>query len=246
MRPVVKKNVGDAVSYLTAQNERIDHIVQPDYFPYKTAKFPLIANLGSYCSYCEGYDQECDIAIEHIQPKDAGGSHTQWDNFLLGCRICNSNKPKAALNLNDYHWPHQNNTFLSFVYDQEGRVKVNPTLEGVSKTYAENLLQLIKLDRHPQCADNQPSDMDFRWKKRYETWKIASTYKDKYDKTLLPLIIDCAKTRGFWSVWFTVFKGYDEVRKALIDSFPGTAAFCFDANNHYEPIHRNKGKNDPI
>lgn len=246
MRPVVKKNAGDTMSYFNAQDEQIDHIVQTDYIPYHTAKLPLIANLGTYCSYCEIYNQESDIAVEHIQPKDAGGPITQWNNFLLGCRICNSDKPKAALNPNDFHWPHQNNTFLSFVYDQTGRVKVNPSLSGASKTRAQNLLRLVKLDRHPQSLDNRPSDMDFRWRGRYEAWKIASRYKAVYDRSLLPFIIDCAKTKGFWSVWFTVFQGNDEVRKALIDAFPGTATCCFDANNHYEPINRNVGAPDPI
>lgn len=39
-----------------------------------------------------------------------------------------------------------------------------------------------------------------------------------------------------WSIWFTVFKDHPEVRKELIDKFPGTAKDCFDPNNGYEPI----------
>ena len=38
------------------------------------------------------------------------------------------------------------------------------------------------------------------------------------------------------SIWFTVFKDHPEVRKELIDKFPGTAKDCFDPNNGYEPI----------
>ena len=35
-------------------------------------------------------------------------------------------------------------------------------------------------------------------------------------------IIDLAKSRGYWSVWYTVFEGYANVRQRLITDFPGT------------------------
>lgn len=60
-------------------------------------------------------------------------------------------------------------------------------------------------------------------------------------------IVDLVKGHGCWSIWFTVFKGHDEVRKALIEEFPGTAASCFDAQNHFEPICRNPlDDEDPV
>lgn len=73
----------------------------------------------------------------------------------------------------------------------------------------------------------------------------------KYDNTGsivdVQTIVDLVKGHGCWSIWFTVFKGHDEVRKALIENFPGTAASCFDAQNHFEPIYRNpQDDEDPV
>ena len=62
----------------------------------------------------------------------------------------------------------------------------------------------------------------------------------KYEvgKSELDDILELVKGYGHWSIWFTVFKGHDEVRKALIENTPGTCKACFDAENHYEPITR--------
>ena len=59
-------------------------------------------------------------------------------------------------------------------------------------------------------------------------------------------IISRAKDKGHWSVWFTVFTGIDAVLLRLITAFPGTSEDCFDANNHYAPIERNAGCEDPV
>lgn len=71
-------------------------------------------------------------------------------------------------------------------------------------------------------------------------------YRRKYNvgNTDIDTILDLVRNRGGWSIWFTVFKGCDEVRKALL-GFPGTARLCFDPDNHYEPIDRNPGLADP-
>ena len=42
------------------------------------------------------------------------------------------------------------------------------------------------------------------------------------------LVIAAAEGCGFFSVWFTVFHEHIDVRLALIEAFPGTAASCFD------------------
>jgi hypothetical protein len=64
---------------------------------------------------------------------------------------------------------------------------------------------------------------------------------DEYD------IIEIAKNTGCWSIWFTAFAGYDEIRKLLISEFSGTCSSCFDSENHYEPIPRNPfNADDPI
>ena len=87
---------------------------------------------------------------------------------------------------------------------------------------------------------------DTRYKKRSKDWNLACKYRAKFieGKTDIETIVDLVKAKGGWSIWFTVFRGCDDVRKALLD-FPGTAKQCFDPNNHFEPVDRNPGFPDP-
>ena len=240
MRPVSKKKPGDEVEFITSMNRKIIHTIKEDYDPYGTAKAPLIANLGSFCSYCEEPRSIGDIHVEHVKPKDVYKElKTKWNNFLLACNICNSVKGETDVDYNKTHFPHKDNTFLDFVYEASGRVKLNPTLPADLKEGAEGLYNLAKLGRDP-FGEEATSEQDFRWKHRYESWKLAEKllveYEDK--KHSVEDIVYYANLKGNWSVWFTVFKGKDEVRKALIENTPGTCAECFDAGNHYEPVRR--------
>lgn len=246
MRPVIKYNVGDSV----VLNDVTTHVISEDYNPYQSAKPVLIANLGQYCSYCEcGYYYARDLAVEHVQPKGLDQYkplHTKWTNFLLSCDTCNGSDNKGAKDvvLDEVHLPHRNNTFLSLTYLPGGVVTVNPKLTGESRAHAENLWRLVGFDKTPKQARSG----DTRWRKRLEDWNIAEEFLLKYNagQVTKEVVLQIAQCRGGWSIWFTVFKGVDEVRKALIDQFSGTAAECFDAANHYEPILRNLGQADPV
>lgn len=246
MRPVKKFSVGDQITLYTGDKHR----VSPDYIPYKRAKAPLITNLGSYCSYCEASIQLVrDIEVEHIHPRSIEAyknEENSWDNFLLSCSTCNGkdNKSNHDVDLEHCHMPHRNNTFLSFKYAAGGVVCVNPALSGASQANAQALLSLIGLDKSPKTS--KPTDN--RWKNRLDTWNLSQIYLKKYKehKLEVDVIIDMVKARGGWSIWFTVFEGMDEVRARLISDFEGTAAECFDAQNHYAPIYRNPGKDDPV
>lgn len=224
---------------------------------YKKAKPFLVLNIGCICSYCEKkYAEKRDIEVEHVQPKkykDNNGHYIyahlekEWSNFLLSCATCNGadNKDTKNVVLKECHLPHLNNTFLSLNYDMGGVVTVNPALTGLSKQHAENLLNLVGLNKGSVDSRNG----DTRWKTRYQQWNLATKYLSKYQsgKSDVDTIIDLVKGYGCWSIWFTVFKGYDEVRKALIDEFPGTAKNCFDPHNHYEPVPRNPmNEDDPV
>ena len=246
MRPVEKKKPGDIVCYTDSNNQEVEHTIQAEYPDYGDAKFPLASNIGQYCSYCEGDEKIHSLEVEHMAAKSKGGSSTAWNNFLLCCKICNTTKGVEVIN-DDYHWPHLNNTFLSFIYDETGRINVNDNMSELSKVRAQNLLDLAKLQRYPGI-DNQPSPKDFRWKYRYEAWNRALRCKKQFLDGYIAEddIISNVKSIGQWSVWFTVFKGIDSVRARLISDFPGTCASCFDANNHYEPIERNPGSPDPV
>ena len=246
MRPVKKKKPSDIVRYTDSKDQEVEHIIQAEYPNYGDAKIPLAGNIGQYCSYCEGYEKIHSLEVEHMAAKSKGGSRTAWNNFLLCCKICNTVKGVEVIG-DDFHWPHLNNTFYSFVYDETGRVKVNDSIPALSQVRAQNLLDLTGLQRFPNTG-NPPTQKDFRWKCRYEAWNRATRCKEQFlDGSITEDdIISNAKYTGQWSIWFTVFKGVDSVRARLISDFPGTCASCFDANNHYEPIERNPGSPDPI
>ena len=231
--------------------------IKKNYADYSDAKHCLCMNLGTFCSYCEkAYDDERDLQVEHIQPKkykDANGNYkyahleTAWSNFLLSCSTCNGadNKDTKDVVYGNCHLPHLNNTFLSLCYKAGGVVEVNPSLQGKSADNARALLELVGLDKGPKDS----SAKDNRWKIRLEKWNLANNFLKKYLAGNIDVdsIVALVKGHGCWSIWFTVFKGHDNVRKALIEQFPGTAASCFDAQNHFEPICRNpQDEADPV
>ncbi len=247
MRPVNKSHPGDTVCYMDSQGMVINHIIQPYYDPYGNAKMPICGNIGNYCSYCECHERESSLAIEHIVPKSQGGDEKAWNNFLLSCTICNSTKGITVISSSQCHFPHLNNTFLSFIYDQTGRIRVNPNIPLQSQEKANNLLKLTHLDRFPSTSEI-PSPKDFRWQERYECWNTATKLKEYYllKKISEDDIIKAAKREGNWSIWFTVFSGMDAILSRLISDFPGTSSECFDAGNHYAPVERNPGQTDPV
>lgn len=246
MRPVQKFLVGTQISV-----EGQPQIVSEIYNPYQSAKKPLLENLGEYCSYCEVHNpNQRDLHVEHVQPKGLqqyADLETKWSNFLLACSTCNGadNKGDKNVALSGIHLPHLNNTFLSLQYLRGGVIRVNQALSEVSRQHAQALMQLVGFDKKP--SEYAPSDN--RRQKRSYTWNIAQRYLSKYNegKADVETIIDLAKAEGHWSIWFTVFDECDEVRKALIESFPGTAACCFDDANNYAPINRNPNNQyDPV
>lgn len=249
MRPVTKIPANGTNSVILYEDIpdmiSCEEIIQADYRPYGKARKVLVANLGPYCSYCENYfSQSGNLQTEHIQPKSKYPElETRWDNFLLACPTCNGkgNKGEKDVILDEVHLPHRNNTFLSLIYKEAGVVEVNPAFSELSRRHAQNLVDLVGLDK-PDSETDQRRDM------RRKAWDAAQCYLNLYktNKIVLENLINYIKTQDCWSIWFTVFEGYDKVREALIDKFPGTAKECFDANNHYEPIERNQGKPDPV
>jgi len=246
MRPVTKADVGDTLVLKGGSH----HIIRADYSPYRKAKPALRANLGDYCSYCEvPIFVERNIEVEHIQPKGLtkySVLKTRWSNFLLSCSTCNApdNKDTKDVVLGDCHLPHRNNTFKSLEYKAGGVVIVNPILSGISRVHAQALLELVGLDKSPITSN--PTDT--RWEGRSINWNLANRYLQKYIRHEIDVdsIIELVMSRGYWSIWYTVFKGCDEIRRRLISDFPGTCASCFDEHNHYEPIDRNPGQSDPV
>lgn len=247
MRPVEKAKEGDVLVYHNTNDTDVNLTVQSDYPVYGSAKNPLMANLGCYCSYCENDKDEEDLKVEHVAAKSKGGSETNWENFLLSCGVCNSVKGGKVIDGATCHLPHLNNTYMSLVYGAGGRVKVNDALSGVSRQKAEELFDTLKLGRYPK-ENEKPTERDARWHNRLEVWNEAVDLRNKYELHTLTEtdILKRAREKGCWSVWFTVFRGCDELRKTLIDGFEGTCAQCFDPANKYDPIPRNIGEADYV
>lgn len=246
MRPVEKLEPRSAIAYRDANDEVVHDTILRNYPTYRDAKPLLAANLGQYCSYCECRCNMANLEVEHIQPKGRSGSPAAWDNFLLGCKICNTVKTKK-ISGTTCHLPHRNNTFMDFVYDWTGRINVNSSIPTESQKNAQNLLDLLELQRYPSA--DRPSKCDFRWRDRIEAWNIATSLLKAYRQKSLNEddIIRPAQRIGHWSIWFTVFKDEDAVLERLISDFPGTCADCFDADNHYAPIYRNPNNAvDPV
>lgn len=81
---------------------------------YQEARGYLLYSIGHYYSYCERF-LGGDVAVEHVQPKSKVPSLAlDWNNLLLACKNCNSNKGSAPIVLQDYFWADQDNTFRAF------------------------------------------------------------------------------------------------------------------------------------
>ena len=215
------------------------------YAQYGDAIGDLEDRLGIYCSYCE----RClptGLAVEHVCPKSRNPDlELDWDNFLLGCTNCNSVKGNKDIELDDYVWPDRDNTLLALSYGKGGFVDVALERHDARWDKARSLVRLVGLDRHPyrQGAD-KPARRDKRWSQRDTLWDTAEKARDHYkelneSEAARRLIVTAAVGFGFLSIWLYIFDQYPEVKKLLVDAFPGTAKDCFDAN--YSLVNRPGG-----
>lgn len=208
---------------------------------YQEAKGDLIDRVGEYCSYCERGLPVC-LAVEHVQSKSLHPELSlEWDNFLLACVNCNSNKFNIDIRLEDYLWPDRDNTFLAFVYKEGGVIAVNDKLDGMQKKCAQNILDLVGLQKRPRISDSKRRDM--RWRHRLEAWDTATDSLNDLlgndTEALRKCIVRLAEAKGHWSIWMTVFKDDDDMLKRFMERFPGTHKECFDEKG--APIRRKGG-----
>jgi hypothetical protein len=219
--------------------------VPKTYAAYGDARDGLIARLGDYCSYCELPCHE-GPAVEHVQPK--GGSHGRpeleliWDNFLLGCRYCNSVKRDTPVNLSDFFWPDQDNTFRAFTYATDRAPQPAAGLSPLERAQAERTLRLTGLDREPSHPKLTPKDR--RWLKRREAWgkaiiSFGDLQRSPSEAMRCQIVLNALGT-GFWSVWMTVFSGDRDMLRRFVASFVGTERACFDAD--MKPVLRASGR----
>ncbi|MFK7796181.1 MAG: HNH endonuclease [Aureispira sp.] len=226
MRPVSKWRVGFRCK--NAQGQPI--VITKKYKPHQEACEPLVDNIGHYCSYCEVFSS--DLQVEHVipvkqinDPQVYTGDLTKydWPNFLLACARCNGRSNKAATYVypTQILLPHHTDTYHPLVYKDSGEVVVNTRCNTTIQQKAQNLIDLVKLNRAP---DEKPRD--FRTRLRRQAWTKAEHHKKNYAKNPCPKmithLIELATERGFFSVWYTVFQDYPNVQAALRAAFPNT------------------------
>jgi hypothetical protein len=184
-----------------------------------------------------------DLEIEHIIPKNQDSQKIEdWTNFLLACGRCNGrdNKGPKEVNIEDYYLPHLNNTFLAFQYREGGLIVVNPKLTQAQQLKAMGTLDLLGLNKYPGNPQyNRLSPRDKRWQERKTAWDLAQKYFDHYKNAEVDAdtIVDLARSRGFFSIWYTLFIEETDVLERLIHNFKGTALSCFPAPN-FNPTPR--------
>lgn len=212
------------------------------YTQYKDSRWDLFEKIGMYCSYCEMSLTNMP-EIEHVVPVANGGNPLEWDNFLLSCKYCNTNKSNDNTSRVGYLWPDKDNTFLAFHYDKISGISASLTLSPTHKTYAENTIALFELNRD-KAAVLKKDYSDTRWLQREMAWRAAERSYSNWCKSatleMADTIAVAAKQGGFFSIWMEVFKGEKIVRQYLIKEYPGTEAACFDADT--KPINRIGGQ----
>ncbi|MBP6663737.1 MAG: TIGR02646 family protein [Chitinophagales bacterium] len=249
MRPLNKLKAGDTLPS--------GIIIQETYQPHGNSYPPLKESIGGYCSYCEVFSS--NLEVEHIISRKQDISKAfLWDNFLLSCAKCNGKDNKTdtpvvfklqtynngtpKLVFDNLYFPHLNNTLLAFEYREAGFIAINPNLNDEQKQKAQNTIDLLCLDKYlgnPKYPSINPRDE--RHEYRRSAWEFAINYLEKYEQkeNTATDIAHFAAQRGFFSIWFTVFKNHNEVKKALIEAFTGTCSACFDTANNYQPLWRN-------
>jgi len=195
------------------------------YAHHNDARHDLSGRIGYYCSYCEmGVNNM--IEVEHVHPVANGGNATDWDNFLLSCKYCNTVKSNNNGNRVGYFWPDIDNTDLLFDYTLDNRVLlVKTTHSAPHQAQANNLIQLCGLNRYPGSG-NEPTQADTRWRLRDQVMVQAMNSYNNWVKVKLQIPLarpmmanQIAQTSiiGFYSVWCSIFSGepivLDEIDK---------------------------------
>jgi uncharacterized protein (TIGR02646 family) len=211
------------------------------YTDYRDARFDLRARQGDYCSYCER-QIETNLAVEHIQPKDpVPALRNEWSNFLLGCVNCNSSKGATPVAVPDYLWPDLDNTLRAIDYAPGGLVNSKNSLAPAVRAKADSLIQLVGLDKDPgnPVLGRRPTDSDDRWLRRQQAWQLAEWCLEQVANNdtaqVRALVVEVARGRGLFSIFWTVFAGDIDLRRRLREAFVGTAFVCFDPSEECKP-----------
>lgn len=208
---------------------------------HKDAKPNLIHSMGEFCAYCERATEAINLDVEHIKPQKA---HSRlaltWGNFLLACTSCNTYKRhyqaanRQAGILRNQAWPHLDNTYSAYCYDQNGLITVSAGLTSLQhEQMAQRTLEMAGLDRTPSVAANYKElglvyDIVSRRKKAWEKAQIAlAAYQQNPTDIQCQSILGQAEETGFFSIWMSVFSAHASVKCELVRIFKASPN-CFD------------------
>jgi hypothetical protein len=204
------------------------------YTEYNHARGELVKRLGEYCSFCEMH-LDAGLAVEHKLPKGVARYASiglTWSNFLLACTNCNSVKGHGDIEADDYIWPDTHNTLYALQYGPGALVAPRLELGSQDEIRALNLIQLVGLDRLP---GDLRTVSDRRWINRQEAWDMAQRMRTNLRRNdtseLRDAIAENAKSKGYFSVWYTVFADDHDMLRRIKREYPGTAAACFAADH---------------
>lgn len=225
---------------------------------YKDWREDLLDRIGNYCSYCNMVLNDSP-QVEHVLPKNPqpgqpAGALLAWDNMLLGCGPCNrakGNKPNSPAT---HYMPDSSNTHMVFDYlvidhpkkvSQKACILVPKVGVDVILVKSKNTIELCKLD----ALTVNPRATDLRWKYRFEAWHSANLiWRKSWDEwghrfpgKFIPLLIDVAKAKGFFSIWFEAYSDVPDVKITLISALPGTDRTSFQTSTPFNPQPRNPG-----
>lgn len=190
---------------------------------WKRAIKHLKERTGDYCHLCEMRVNNC-LAIEHIESRDGHIElESDWDNFLLACTSCNSNKkakPLTAPYREHYYWPHLNNTLLAFFSPVDGSdaclVRPQDELSAEQLKRAKATIELYELDKRVTSS----GDSDNRFIERMKATKTAIDLFLKYEESQASIskIVDMAKTTDSSSIGLSILEHGKIQKQAAIST----------------------------
>lgn len=227
---------------------------KPESFIYspEEGRKELAKLLGHYCSYCERFEDERNIELEHIIPQENGRSphKDKWYNFLLACGGCNKAKNRVEghinrENLRTYILPHIDDTFHMIEYNPKTKMpKPRENLAECDKKRVQKTLRMLKFDIPLTTMGEETWEnlvnLDAFAIARIDDFRTAERKKEKYIiakksndseecKDIVQDIIKFAKLRN-WSVYMYVFEDETEIKDALLQCLQGTDSLYFQKN----------------
>lgn len=207
------------------------------------AKPSLIHAMGEYCAYCERQVDAVNLDVEHIKPQKTHDKLSlTWANFLLACKSCNTYKrhyqgaTRQPSILSKQAWPHLDNTYAAYDYDQHGRVTVAAVLATpAQRDMATHTLHMAGLDQTPavNVAYTRLSLIYDITSKRERAWQVATLALAAYVQNPTDIqrlsILNQAEAVGFFSIWMRIFSAHPPIKQSLIVRFKACST-CFDLN----------------